>query len=310
MIDFARRLEALGMVVVRDVSLDRLTYWRVGGLADGLVEIGNSARLCQALALATEHDCPVFILGNASNLLISDRGIRGLVIRLVGELASIEAEEQVLTAGAGARLLVVLSRAHRHRWTGLECLAGIPGTIGGAVRMNAGTRLGEVKDILVDVDVGLPSGEMVTLATAELRMSYRTAHLPTGAVILRARLRLGGRTYEESQRLIREHLLYRKSTQPLELPSCGSTFRNPEGDHAGRLIEAAGLKGYSIGDAEVSTKHANFIVNRGHATAGDLRSVLEHVQRAVAQQFGVTLVPEVHFAGDWSGWSDGGQSTT
>ena len=283
-----------------DVPLRTKTWWRAGGSADVYVEVAGAAALLDLARIADEHETPVFVLGNASNTLISDQGIRGIVVRLVGDLAGTEARADRLVCGGGLKLAVLMSRAERAGWTGLELFAGIPGTIGGAVRMNAGTALGEVCDRLVSVDLVGPDGSHRTVPASALSMRYRWCDLPDGAIVASATFALTGDDPERSRALVAEHLAYRARTQPVDVPTCGSTFTNPEGDHAGRLIEAAGLKGKRIGGAVVSEKHANFLVNTGEATATDLRRLVETVQAHVADRFGVVLVPEVHFAGDWS----------
>jgi UDP-N-acetylmuramate dehydrogenase len=295
-------LEAHGKVV-RDAPLVKRTWWRAGGPADRLVDVGSLADLVAIRRAATEADVPLFVLGNASNLLISDRGIRGVVVRLVKGLAGCTVDTGILTVGAGLKLVVLTSRMLKHGWTGVEFVAGIPGTVGGAVRMNAGTTLGEVVDRLIDVEVVLRDGAVRTLPVDALGMAYRTCHLPDGAIVASARFQLTDADPAASRASVEHHLERRKATQPIDQPSCGSTFRNPPGDSAGRLIEAAGLKGFAIGAARVSPKHANFIVNEGGATAADIRRVVEHVRRTVAEVHGVALHQEVHYAGDWSGWS-------
>ncbi len=227
-------------------------------------------------------------------------------MRLQGELAQCTlaqtCQPPVLEVGAGLKLTVLLSRGERNGWTGLGCFAGIPGTIGGAIRMNGGNSIGETCEPLIDVDLILRGGERQRLTTEQLLMSYRTTHLPAGSIVSGARLRTTASDVETDRALIERHLEHRKSTQPLERPSCGSTFRNPPGDTAGRLIEAAGLKGWSIGKAQVSAKHANFIVNLGGASADDLRRVIDGVQKKVQAHSGIELHREVHFVGDWSSW--------
>jgi UDP-N-acetylmuramate dehydrogenase len=244
------------------------------------------------------------VIGNGSNLLVADAGIRGIVVQLGGALAGCErvAEDEIIL-GAGLKLMVLQNRAFKEGWTGLECFAGIPGTVGGAVRMNAGSQLGEVVNNLNWIEVVTITGLVKRIPAADLGMSYRTSNLPKGAVVTAAGMRLTDEPADQHQLRVRLFLERRKVTQPLDLPSCGSTFRNPQGDHAGRLIEAAGLKGFQVGGAQVSTKHANFVVNLGGATAADIRSVIEAIQTEVLERFQVQLLREVHFVGDWSDWS-------
>jgi len=297
----AARLSALS--VREDEPLKRKTWWRVGGPADGYVEARTTAELQTICRVASDTACPLFVLGAASNVLVADRGVRGLVVRLSGELAQSKPESsRQVWAGGGVKLVPFVRKAPRLGWTGLEMLAGIPGTIGGAVKMNAGTRIGEISDALIEVGLVLPDGSVQVRERAELPMRYRHGGLPEGAIVAWARLRIGTRTPEESAKLVDEHLAYRARTQPVDVPTCGSTFRNPEGDHAGRLIEVSGLKGKRIGGAKVSDKHANFIENTGGATAHDIRRLISEVQTEVWRQHKVLLEPEVAFVGDWSDW--------
>ncbi len=299
-------LQQAGVKVTLDADLSRRSWWRAGGPADGFVKITSLEQLAACQAAASDHGCPVFVVGNGSNLLISDRGVRGLVLRLAGSLARVEAtaaSPPKLHVGGGVRLVSLMKQAVREAWTGFEQLTGIPGTMGGAVRMNAGTHMGEVSDALESVEVVLSNGAVETLRVEQLGLTYRQSELPQGAIVARATLRTTGANAAESAALIQEHLDYRERTQPIDVPTCGSTFRNPPGEKAGRLIDQCGLKGHRIGGAEVSTKHANFLVNTGDATADDLRNLIEHVQSVVAERTGVKLQREVHFAGDWSHWA-------
>jgi UDP-N-acetylmuramate dehydrogenase len=308
--DIASRLRSAGAEVVVDAPLAGRTWWGVGGAADLLVTAPDAAVVVRALEIAAEASLPVTPLGNASNLLISDDGVRGVVLVLAGALAEAMRDGELLRVGGGADLVRLLRQADRAGWPGLGPLAGVPGTMGGAVVMNAGTHLGEVADILVDVDVALPGGERAALPASALALRYRGSSLPTGAVVLGATLRCAGDVAESRQK-IREHLAYRAATQPTHQRSCGSTFRNPPGTSAGRLIESCGLKGFTIGAAQVSPKHANFVVNLGGATASELRAVVEHVRAVVAERVGVVLTPEVHLAGAWgTGWDDGQPSSS
>jgi UDP-N-acetylmuramate dehydrogenase len=295
----AAALAESGIAVEHDAPLHRRVWWRVGGPADGYAELQTMEQLQATQRAASAHGVPVFVLGNGSNLLVSDAGVRGLVVRLGGELAEVEANGGELRVGAGMKNAVLLARAARHGWTGLGPLAGIPGTVGGAVRMNAGSTLGEVSDVLVAVEVVTPDGARVTLPAGDLALGYRTCALPPGAIVARATFRLTAEEPDAHEARLRAFLDRRKATQPLDQPSCGSTFRNPPGDAAGRLIEAAGLKGFAIGGAMISPKHANFIVNTGDATAADIRAVLEHARASVRERFGVDLHAEVVFLGDF-----------
>ena len=293
---------AAGLSLREEVPLLKRTWWRAGGPADGFISLTSveQAQALQRIALHTQT--PVFVLGNASNLLVSDKGIRGVVVQLVEDLAKVqvvEGEPPMLTLGAGLKLVRLVNRMPKMGWTGLEFLAGIPGTVGGAITMNAGTALGETVDALREVEWVLPGGAVQRVPVSTLNMRYRHAETPPGALITRAWFQTTDEDMAESRRHIREHLAYRERTQPTDVPTCGSTFRNPEGDTAGRLIDAAGLKGHRIGAAEVSTKHANFVVNTGGASAAHIRSLVEFVQDEVHRQTGVRLQREVHFVGEW-----------
>lgn len=290
-----------------DEPLAKKTWWRVGGPADGYVEARSTADLQQVVRACQAARCPLTILGNASNVLIADAGVRGVVLRLTGELAEVKAVpggpgEQLLEVGGGVKLVGFVRKAPERGHTGLEMLAGIPGTMGGAVKMNAGTRLGEVSDVLHSVGVVRADASLQIFQRKELPMSYRDGGLPDDAIVAWARVRVGPISAERSRELIEEHLAYRSATQPVDVPTCGSTFRNPDGDSAGRLIEACGLKGHLLGGARVSPKHANFIENTGSATADDIRRLIGHVQQQVWIQRRVLLEPEVQFLGDWDDW--------
>ncbi|MEN0061896.1 MAG: UDP-N-acetylmuramate dehydrogenase [Myxococcota bacterium] len=281
-----------------DEPLVKKTWWRVGGPAEAFAEVTSVEQLAETLRVTRAHDVPVFVLGNASNLLIGDGGIPGLVVRLGGDLARLEAPEPGrLVLGGGLKLVSLLRQAQRDGYTGLEMVAGVPGTVGGAIRMNAGTRLGEIGDRVRHVDVLRGDGSKARWTPEQLAFAYRHCTLPPDAIVVAAHMELTDLDPEESRAQIAEHLDYRARTQPTDVPTCGSTFRNPPGDSAGRLIDAAGLKGFAIGAARVSEKHANFVVNAGNATAADIRAVIETVQARVHETFGVELQREVHYAG-------------
>ncbi len=252
------------------------------------------------LRRALDGSGPRWLLGNGSNLLAPDDGLRGTTVRLGPGFRTVESlpGDQV-RVGAGLLNTVLLARLGRLGLSGLGCLAGVPGSVGGAVVMNAGTTLGEVGDRLVVVE-GVYEGEVVRRERAELPMHYREGGLPEGFVVTHATFQLG-RDPGESAR-IAAHLAKRRATQPLDLPSCGSVFRNPPGDHAGRLIEAVGLKGHRIGGAEISARHGNFIVNVGNASAADVMGCIRLAWERVRDAQGVVLVPEVRVLGAWPDW--------
>jgi len=288
-------LEAAGLSPKEDAPLCKVGYWRLGGPADLLVDVMDDAGLMAVMATGL----PVTVMGNGSNLLVADSGIRGITIRLRGDFRSTQTDDEILTAGGGLMNTVLLSRLERSELGGLGCLAGVPGTLGGAIRMNAGTRLGEIGERVCWVDVVLPGGQPRRLTPEDIGFSYRWARLPQGAIITRVQLKLSRSIFEEEREAMAEHIGYRQRTQPLDQPSCGSVFKNPPGDHAGRLIEDVGLKGHSHGGARISAKHANFIVNEGEATAMDVYTLIKLARDTVLQRHGIRLDPEVHAVGDW-----------
>lgn len=290
-------LEALkrtGAVVQKDAPLNKLAYWRVGGCADYLVEVSTLESLQAVMALT-----PVTVLGNGSNTLIHDEGVRGVLLRLKGELANLAIDGTEAVAGAGMMLTVLLARLDRAGLAGAEPFAGVPGTVGGAVVMNAGTTLGEAKDLVRSVTLVMPGGESQTWTAEQLSFAYRHATLPPGAVVATAELMLSKDEVTEKRQRRKELLQRRKQTQPLDLPSCGSTFTNPPGDYAGRLIEAVGLKGHRIGGASISSKHANFIVNHGESSAQDILDLIRLARTEVFKQTGILMEPEVRLMGPW-----------
>lgn len=288
-----------GVSAELDAPLHRKGYYRLGGTAEAFAVLESEAPLRRLMAAGV----PVTVIGNGSNLLIADDGVAGLVVRLKGVfLESTIRDDGTVEAGGGLLNTVLLNRLKKAGAGGLGCLAGVPGTVGGAVRMNAGWSVGEISDRLVDVDVILPDGQAVTLSGAQLGFSYRRADgLPHGAVVTRARLSLltaPEAVAEEAERVSR-YLARRKETQPLDKPSCGSVFKNPPGDYAGRLIEDCGLKGRRMGGAQISTLHANFIVNDDSGSAGDVYALIRLARCAVWRKHRVVLVPEVHAVGAW-----------
>ena len=297
----AQHLTDAGLRPRLHLPLARRGYWRVGGPADLFVEVSTPSDLAtvQAQGLA------VTVIGNGSNLLVADAGIRGVVVRLAGTFRASALQGgpdgPEVVAGAGLANAVLLKRLESTDLSGLGCLAGVPGTIGGAVRMNAGTHLGELGDRVRQVEVSLPDGSLQIRPASALQFRYRRATLPPGAIVTRVWLRLEADPHlvAEHREAVRQHLERRKATQPLSQPSCGSTFKNPPGDAAGRLIDRSGLKGHRIGGAQISEKHANFFVNTGDCTAMDLYHLIGLARQTVFEQHGVVLEPEVHAVGAW-----------
>ena len=282
----------------RDAPLAPRTAIRVGGPADLLVRPADAGDLSALLAACRRLSVPVTVLGGGANLLVSDRGVRGAVVRLPPDFGEEEGEGGRLVLSAGAPTSRLTQRAQERGLVGCEFIAGIPGTLGGAVAMNAGTRIGEMKDVVSRVEVATPEGAR-WIEARDLGFAYRTCRLPPGAVVTRVEFRLRPGDVVASRAAMEADKDYRRRTQPLTQPSWGSTFRNPPGDHAGRLLEAAGLKGHRIGGAAWSDVHANFVVNLGGATAADCLALIRLARRTVREKFAVELALEVRLAGEF-----------
>ena len=277
------------------------TTFRIGGPADYFVEAGNESVLKELLLLCKETETPFFILGNGSNLLVSDEGYRGVMISLRGfdEISFREGEgtetgKTVMTAGSGVLLSKAAMQAAERGLTGFEFAGGIPGTLGGAVTMNAGAYGGEIKDVILSARVMTQEGDVTELSAEELALSYRHSIIQEKElIVLSADFAFAHGDEEQIKEQMRQLNARRREKQPLEYGSAGSTFKRPEGYFAGKLIQDAGLKGYRSGDVMVSEKHSGFVVNVGKGTCGDAMRVIEHVQRTVYEQFGVELELEV-----------------
>jgi len=283
--------------LLRNEPMSRHTSWRAGGPAE-LFFIPSSIEDLQVFLRELDAEIPIFWLGVGSNLLVRDGGIRGVVISATAILKKLERIETYLVrAGSGVPCTQLARQCIRWGLGPSEFFAGIPGTIGGALTMNAGAHGGETWERVESVRTIDRTGEIHQRSPAEYSVGYRSVTGPTNEWFLEATFRFEpGVT--ASMEAMKEMLERRKATQPLGLPSCGSVFRNPPGDHAARLIEAAGLKGYRIGGAEVSPKHANFIINTGNATATDIEELIEHVRQTVIEQHGVELRHEVRIVGE------------
>ena len=303
------QLPQLGLL--RDEPMKKHTTFRIGGPADYYAE-PDMSRISKLIEIAKACDMPVTVIGNGSNLLVGDKGIRGLVIGIGKGMSEIEVTEAVaqdftaqdnchiITAGAGAILAAVAAKAAEASLSGLEFASGIPGSVGGAVVMNAGAYGGEIKDVLIDATVLTADGELKTVTRDELDLSYRHSIVPEkGYIVLSARFRLTPKPKDEIKSYMAELRAKRVEKQPLEYPSAGSTFKRPEGYFAGTLIMDAGLRGYSVGDAQVSEKHCGFVVNKGEAAAADVLTLIKDVQETVLKQFGVKLEPEVKMIGEF-----------
>jgi UDP-N-acetylmuramate dehydrogenase len=288
----------VGAFGVRDEPMRKHTSLHIGGPADYFVAVANERDLVGAVAIARENELPVFMLGGGTNLLVSDLGMRGVVLENNWNETSVEG--LVISAASGTPMASVAAAAARSGILGLEWMATVPGTVGGAVHGNAGAFGSETTDVLVDAELMDLNGDRWTETNAELGFAYRTSKLQgTPIIVVRARFRGTPGERQEAVRRIKEIANERMAKQPLAQPNTGSIFRNPPGDHAGRLIEAAGLKGATIGGAMVSTKHANFIVNLGDASANDVRDLMRRCQDAVRAKFGVEMIPEVELVGEW-----------
>ena len=286
--------------VLLEEPMKRHTTFRIGGPAEVFVMPGNLEEVQRILEICRTEDLPYFILGNGSNLLVSDRGYRGVVIQLDRNFGEVKVEGTEIHASAGALLSTIAVAARRASLTGFEFAGGIPGTLGGAVVMNAGAYGGEMKDVLRKVMVMDQSGKVFEIPAEELQMGYRTSIIKTaGYIVLGAVLSLKEGNLEEIKMLTRKLSEQRTSKQPLEYPSAGSTFKRPEGYFAGKLIMDSGLRGYRVGGAQVSEKHCGFVINTGDATAEDVRSLMKHGTEIVYAKFGVTLEPEVKFLGEF-----------
>ena len=284
--------------VLTEEPMSRHTSFQIGGPAEIFVQPATGDEVRQAICLAKEEQIPFFVVGNGSNLLVSDDGFRGMIVQIGRNLQEISVEDNVIYAQAGALLSRVSKTALEHGLTGMEFAAGIPGSLGGAVAMNAGAYGGEMKDILTDVEVLTPDGEIKTLSLEELDLSYRHSCIfEKDYIVLSVHLQLeqGDKTVIRNR--MDELARARREKQPLEYPSAGSTFKRPEGYFAGALIQDAGLKGYTVGGAQVSEKHSGFVVNRGGATAEEVLFLIKQVQKKVKSRFGVTMEPEVRMVG-------------
>ena len=286
--------------VFTEEAMSQHTTFKIGGPADYFLMPDKGEDVGRVIKICKEKEIPYFILGNGSNLLVGDGGYRGAVIQIYRNMSSVTVEGNEITAQAGALLSAVAAAAKNASLTGFEFAGGIPGTIGGAVVMNAGAYGGEMKDVLTEVTVMNAESDIFTLPTEELELGYRTSIIKTaGYIVLEAKIRLKEGDPEVIRETMKDLTIRRTTKQPLEYPSAGSTFKRPEGYFAGKLIMDSGLAGYQVGGAQVSEKHCGFVINAGGATARDVRTLMDNVRDIVYKKYGVTLEPEVKFLGEF-----------
>lgn len=286
--------------VVCDEPMKKHTTFRIGGNADFFLCPNSPHQVAQIIEVCKEREVPYFIIGNGSNLLVSDKGYRGAIIQLYKNMNESRIEGEQIVAQAGCLLSSLSKQAMDASLTGMEFAGGIPGTLGGAVVMNAGAYGGELKDILEEVTVLTPDGEIKRIPSEKLEMGYRTSIVKTADyIVLEAVIRLQKGDKEEIRGKMRQLSEQRTGKQPLDYPSAGSTFKRPEGYFAGKLIMESGMRGYRVGGAQVSEKHCGFVINTGDATAADVVQLMKDVANKVKEDTGVTLEPEVKFLGEF-----------
>lgn len=287
-----------GDQVLTGEPMSRHTTFRIGGPADIFVIPKTIEDISHVCAIAKKQEIPLFVLGNGSNLLVADQGMDGIVLQIYKNFSGVSADGNELAIKAGTLLSTAAKAAQAEELTGFEFAGGIPGTFGGAVVMNAGAYGGEMVQVLKEVTVLTPEGEIKTIPAEELELGYRTSNiLKNGYVVLSGTIALEKGDPEQIKAKMEEYSTARRTKQPLELPSAGSTFKRPEGYFAGKLIQDAGLRGYQVGGARVSDKHCGFVVNQDNATAADVMRLIADVQRIVKDKFNVELEPEVKRVG-------------
>ena len=285
--------------ILKDEPMGKHTTFRAGGKADYLVMPSNEEQVRDLVLLLKKENVPYYVMGNGSNLLFRDQGFKGVIIQIARKMNQIRVEGETIYAQAGALLSKIAAQALGEGLTGFEFASGIPGTLGGAVMMNAGAYGGEMKQVIVNACVLTSAGEIAVIPADLMELGYRTSVFAKNQdIILSAQLKLE----YGNEAVIREYMdelkEQRVSKQPLEYPSAGSTFKRPEGYFAGKLIQDAGLRGFQVGGAQVSEKHCGFVINKDHATATDILSLMEQVSDKVEAEFGVRLEPEVKIIGE------------
>ncbi len=285
--------------VYTDQPMSQHTSFRIGGPADVLVKPYSEEQFSDIFKFCNREGIPVFVMGNGTNLIVRDKGIRGVVVKIFDNLNKCSVNGDVIEAESGILLSRLANLALENELSGLEFASGIPGTLGGAVTMNAGAYGGEMKDVVIQTQFMSHDGKINTVEGEEHKFGYRTSFIQSeGGIVLKSYLKLKKASYDSIKANMTDLSAKRCDKQPLNMPSAGSVFKRPVGYFAGKLIEDSGLKGYRIGGAEVSSKHCGFIVNAGGATAGDVISLIKHVQETVMKNFGVELKTEVKIVGE------------
>jgi len=285
--------------ILFDVPMSEHTTFKTGGIADIMVLPGTGEEVAASLKVLTQHAIPFLVIGKGSNLIVRDGGFRGAVVKLSDSFARISVSHDTITAESGASLAELVHTAHAHGLAGMEYAGGIPGSVGGAVVMNAGAYGGEMKDHVDTVNILDKDFNILQMRAQELHFSYRSSALQkNGAIVLSSSFRLEKGDVQKAKERLNDLNRQRREKQPLQYPSAGSVFKRPAGHFAGTLIEQAGLKGFTIGGAQVSEKHTGFIINIGGASSSDILKLISHVQKRVFEHSGVALETEVKIAGE------------
>ena len=285
--------------IIEDEMMNKHTTFNVGGPADLYVIPRSEEELVYAIEVCKSQNVPYYVIGNGSNLLVTDKGFRGVIIEVYRQMSDITVEGNCITAYAGALLSKIANTALEHGLTGLEFAHGIPGTLGGAVTMNAGAYDGEMKQVLESATVIDDKGQVRTLSVEELELEYRKSIISRlGYTVIKATMCLEGSDKEAISAKMKDLMQRRRDKQPLEYPSAGSTFKRPVGHFAGKLIMDAGLRGYQLGGAQVSEKHCGFVINKDHATCQDILDLIHYIQEEVKSKFDVQIEPEVKMIGE------------
>lgn len=282
-----------------DEPMKNHTSFKIGGPADVFISPRTIEEVRSAVGICRKNKIPFYIMGNGSNLLVKDKGFRGVIIQIYKNLSEVKIEENEVWAESGILLSALSKKIMAKSLTGFEFASGIPGTLGGAIYMNAGAYGGEIKQVFVSADIMDEEGKILTLSNEEMNLGYRSSILQKKEyIVLNAKLKFQKGNIEEIQERINYLTEQRTTKQPLNIPSAGSTFKRPEGYYAGKLIMDAGLRGYSIGGAQVSEKHCGFIINKENATAEDVLNLIKHIQNTIKEKFGVSMDTEVRVIGE------------